>query len=88
MNPAYTRIVKSAHTYDFSKVQEELSQLLADRMKMDLFFSKFLDKVGGRMDPKKPNTPVWKLYKTKLDEYADIQQAIKAAEYYLKKPNV
>lgn len=88
MNAAYPRIVAHASARNLKAVQEELNSLFIERMKMDKFFSMYLDKVGGKMDPDKPNTPIWKLYKSKLNEYADIQQAIKAAEYYLKKSYV
>ena len=60
-------------------------QLIIERMKMDRFFTLFLDKFERKMDPDKPNTPIWKLYKTKLKEYDKLQRDIKAAEYWVAK---
>jgi len=54
-------------------------------MRLDKFFSMYLDKFERKMDPEKTNTPIWDLYKKKLREYGDLQQVIKAAEYYMKK---
>jgi hypothetical protein len=57
-------------------------------MRLDKFFSMFLDKFSDKMDPKVTNTNIWKLYNKKTKEYADLEQVIKAAEYYLKKNHV
>ena len=64
---------------------EEKNRLIVEKMKMDRFFTLFLDKFERKMDPDKTDTPVWKLYKTKLKEYEDVQRAIKLSDYYLKK---
>lgn len=60
-------------------------ELVIHRMKMDRFFTLFLDKFERKMDPDKPNTPIWKLYKEKLKEYDKLQRDIKAAEYWIAK---
>ena len=60
-------------------------ELVVQRMKMDRFFTLFLDKFHRKMDPDKPNTPIWKLYKEKLKEYDKLQRDIKAAEYWIAK---
>lgn len=60
-------------------------ELVIQRMKMDRFFTLFLDKFERKMDPDKPNTPIWKLYKEKLKEYDKLQRDIKAAEYWIAK---
>lgn len=62
---------------------DEQSTLMADKMKLDKFFSLFLDKVGSKMDADTPNTPVWKLYKEKLNEYDKVTRRIKVLEYYI-----
>lgn len=60
-------------------------ELLVQKMKMDKFFSLFLDKFEREMDPEKPNTPIWKLYKEKLKEYGVLSQEIKNIEYWITK---
>lgn len=60
-------------------------ELLVQKMKMDKFFSLFLDKFERKMDPEKPNTPIWKLYKEKLKEYSVLSQEIKINEYWITK---
>jgi hypothetical protein len=54
-------------------------------MKLDKFFSMFLEKFERKMDPEKPNTPIWKLYKEKLKEYDSIQQEIRNTNYWISK---
>jgi hypothetical protein len=61
------------------------NQLCAERMKMDRFFTMFLDKFGSKMDPEKPNTPQWKLYRKKHEEYGKLSQEIRNVEYWIKK---
>ena len=85
MNPNYSKIVSCATDQDFNSMKTIYSSLLTDRMKLDKFFTLYLDKFERKMDPEKSSTPIWALYKKKLKEYGDLQQAIKAAEYYLKK---
>ena len=45
----------------------------------------FLEKFERKMDPDKTDTPVWKLYKTKLKEYEKIQHDIRSADYWINK---
>jgi hypothetical protein len=54
-------------------------------MKLDKFFSMFLQKFERNMDPEKPDTPVWKLYKAKLKEYDKVQSELRAVAYWIKK---
>jgi hypothetical protein len=61
------------------------NSLLVERMRLDKFFSLFLDKFEGKMDHTNTNTPVWKLYKLKLKEYDTLQRDIKSTEYWMKK---
>lgn len=60
-------------------------ELLVQKMKMDKFFSLFLEKFERKMDPEKPNTPIWKLYKDKMKEYGVLSQEIKNNEYWITK---
>lgn len=88
MNSAYPKIVSLATDGDYNGIISVQNELFVERMKMDKFFSMFLDKFERKMDPDCTDTPIWKLYKAKLKEYADIQQAILAAKYYLNKHHV
>jgi hypothetical protein len=60
-------------------------RMLGDKMKMDKFFTMYLDKFEKKMDPENTKTPIWDLYKKKLKEYDSLSQSIKAAEYFMKK---
>ena len=64
---------------------ERHNELILQKMKLDKFFSMFLEKFERQMDSDKTDTPVWKLYKTKLKEYEKIDYEIKANQYWLKK---
>ena len=58
---------------------------MVERMKMDRFFTMFLDKFDRKMDPEKPDTPIWKLYKQKSKEYSELNGVITTADVYIKK---
>jgi hypothetical protein len=64
---------------------EKYNSLQIEKMKLDKFFSMFLEKFERKMDPDKTDTPVWKLYKTKLKEYDKVSQELKNTEYWIKK---
>lgn len=85
MHKSYSKIVEASTYRDVNSIQGIIMDLMTEKMKMDKFFSMFLEKCGGKMDPEKTDTPIWKLYRSKTKEYSDINQALKAAEYYLKK---
>lgn len=61
------------------------NELVLQKMKLDKFFSMFLEKFERQMDSDKTDTPIWKLYKSKLKEYDKISHEIKSNEYWLKK---
>lgn len=63
----------------------EHHRLIVEKMKLDKFFSMYLEKFERKMDPEKPNTPIWNLYKSKLKEYDKVQRDIKSAEYWIAK---
>lgn len=63
----------------------EYNQMLMTKMKLDKFFSLFLDKCGDKMNPDKTNTPEWKLYKQKMKEYGALNTAIKTMQYRISK---
>jgi hypothetical protein len=60
-------------------------ELLMQKMKLDKFFTMYLDKFEKYMDSEKPNTPVWKLFKKKSEEYSKLNQEIRNVEYWIKK---
>lgn len=60
-------------------------ELLVQKMKLDKFFTMFLDKFDKQLDPARPNTPHWKLFKKESDRYAQLAQDIRNCEYWIKK---
>jgi hypothetical protein len=64
---------------------EKYNSLQIEKMKLDKFFSMFLEKFERKMDADKTDTPVWKLYKSKLKEYDKISQELKATQYWISK---
>lgn len=85
MNQQYLDVMTFVRSDDLQGLHNQYCNLLADRMKMDKFFTLYLDKFERKMDPDNTNTPIWNLYKKKVKEYDGLQQAIKAAEYFMKK---
>lgn len=85
MNAAYQQLVTASANNDTETISQIYITLLNQKMKLDKFFSMFLDKLGDKMDADETDTPVWKLYREKTKEYSELEQAIKAANYYLKK---
>lgn len=88
MNSAYPKIIAFASDRDYDGIIQVQNSMYIEKMKLDKFFSLFLDKFERKMDPDNTDTPIWKLYKAKLKEYADVQQSITTAKYYLTKSNV
>lgn len=75
-----------AHTFnDNAKLQKIYIDLVNMRSKMDRWFDKYLDMFDEKMNEANRSDPVWKLYHKKSEEYSDMVQTIKTAEYYLKK---
>ena len=64
---------------------DERDRLVVEKMKLDKFFTLFLDKCEKRLDPDKTNTPEWALYKKKLKEYDKVSHGIKEANYWINK---
>ena len=60
-------------------------QLVVKKMKLDKFFSWYLDKFGSKMKPEKTDTKIWKLYREKLNEYDTISRELKSANYFINK---
>jgi hypothetical protein len=66
-------------------LNEKYNSLQIEKMKLDKFFSLFLEKFERKMDADKTDTPIWKLYKTKLKEYDKVSQELKHTQYWIKK---
>ena len=64
---------------------EKYNSLQIEKMKLDKFFSMFLEKFERKMDSDATDTPVWKLYKTKLKEYEKVSQELKNTQYWINK---
>jgi len=62
-----------------------LNEMIMEKMALDKFFSMFLAKFGNKMDPNKTDTPIWKLYNAKSNEYHKLNASIRATEYALNK---
>jgi hypothetical protein len=52
---------------------------------MDKWFDKYLEMMDRKMKPEEPNTPEWKLYHRKSEEYSDLKILIKTADVYVSK---
>ena len=65
--------------------EQKRQHLICEKMKLDKFFSMFLEKFERKMDPDNTDTPIWKLYKTKLKEYGALNQEIKNTQYWINK---
>lgn len=57
------------------------NQLIVEKMKLDKFFSKFLD--ANEMDEEDTTTPEWFTYKEMLKDYERVNKLIKSADYYI-----
>ena len=70
-------------SHDKTKLQELLGEVIIQKMKMDKFFSMFLEKFENDMDPNVLGTPIWNLYNTKMAQYKELRQLETATQYYL-----
>ena len=64
---------------------EKRNSLIVERMKLDKFFTMFLDKFERQMGSDKTDTPIWDLYRKKLKEYDNVQHGIREAQYWINK---
>jgi hypothetical protein len=78
--------IVNAHVYnDVEKLKSIYIDLINLRGRLDRWFNKYLDMFDEKMNSSKRDEPVWRLYHAKCNEYSDVVQTIKTAEYYLKK---
>jgi hypothetical protein len=64
------------------RLHEMKSQLLVARMRMDKFFSLFLDNAELTEDDASSE---WKVYKEMLKDYDQVNHLIKTTDYYINK---
>lgn len=78
--------ILNAHIYNNpEKLNSIYIDLINLRAKMDRWFNKYLDMFDEKMNALPATDPIWKLYHKKADEYSDVTQTIKTAEYFIKK---
>ena len=70
-------------SHDKPKLQELLDEVIIQKMKMDRFFSMFLEKFENDMDPDILGTPIWNLYNAKMAQYKELISLETATKYYL-----
>lgn len=75
----------SSMSHDKPKLQELLNEVILQKMKMDKFFSMFLDKFENDMDPNVLSTPIWNLYNNKMAQYRELRQLEVSTKYYLER---
>lgn len=73
------------YNMNMNDMKTKLNDLQVQKMKLDKFFSMYLEKFERKMDPDNTNTPIWKLYKEKLKEYDKVDYEIKATKYWMQK---
>ena len=73
------------YNMNMNEMKTKLNDLQVQKMKLDKFFSMYLEKFERKMDPDNTNTPIWKLYKEKLKEYDKVDYEIKATKYWMQK---
>lgn len=59
--------------------------LIKDQKVMDKWFDKYIEMMDKKMKPEAPNTPEWKLYNRKFEEYSELKTLIKTADSYVRK---
>jgi hypothetical protein len=59
--------------------------LVKERKVLDRWFDKYLDMFDKKMKPEEPDTPIWKLYNKKSQEYSELNEVITTANAYINK---
>jgi len=70
---------------DLVALEKIQKSLLKQRQVMDKWFDKYLDMFDKKMDSSNPDTPIWKLYNTKSQEYSELNEIITTANAYITK---
>ena len=64
-----------------AELTQKRNEFLMEKMKLDKFFSVFLEE--HNLDMEEHNSKNWLIYKQKLAEYQLLNQKIKWSDYYL-----
>lgn len=70
---------------DISSLEKLKNDLQIQKMNLDKFMTKYLDKFSNKMSLKSEKDPIWLLYKDKLKLYSSIEQEIRSIDYYVQK---
>lgn len=78
--------ITTAHLHNNKEAIKDIYiDLINLKAKLDRWFNKYLDMFDEKMSSVTRSDPMWKLYHSKADEYSQLTQTIKTAEYFLKK---
>ncbi len=81
----YEKFALCAYDRDLAALQRIRGTLLKERQKMDRWFDKYLEMFDRKMDSTKIDTPEWKMYNKKSEEYSTVNGLIRSADVYIKK---
>lgn len=81
----YEKFALCAYDRDLVALERIRGALLKERQKMDRWFDKYLEMFDRKMDSTKINTPEWKMYNKKSEEYSTVNGLIRSADVYIKK---
>ena len=70
--------------HDKELIKTRYNELMDQRNKLDRWFDKFLDMFEEKLTVCESTDPVKRLYKTKSDEYEQVNRTIRIAEHYMK----
>jgi len=74
--------VTDIYRADPTKLQSILDKLIVDKMKIDKFFSIFLD--NTELEDTNTDTDDWTIYKEMLKEYERIDHLLTTSRYHIK----
>ena len=72
-------------SYSVQELEDLRDKKIIEKMKLDKFFSMFLDAYGAALDSENiDNThPLWKLYREKLKEYDQVETTINRTKFHI-----
>lgn len=70
---------------DVKSLEKIRMALIKERTLLDRWFDKYLEMFERKMSSDSTDTPVWKLYKSKSNEYSELNGIITTADAYIKK---
>lgn len=65
-------------------LQEFRDSLSIERQNLDRWFDRYLEKFERQMSTSDTDTPIWKLYKSKYEEYSTINEYIRQSDRHIK----